>query len=147
LAPQDGAPPVRLGSIQIWKMRVVSGLQIVLCVADARAGAHHLDVASLGAALVAQAVLVGDGPLADIGDDLHVGVGMGRKARVRRDLVVVPHAQGAVVHVRGIVVAGEREVMLGLEPAVVGAAELREGFAGDHENLLPHAWGAALSRR
>jgi hypothetical protein len=49
-------------------------------VADAGARAHHLDVARLGAALVAQVVLVGDRAFADIGDDLHVGVRVRREA-------------------------------------------------------------------
>jgi len=46
----------------------------------AGAGTHHLYVAGVGAALVAEAVLMGDGTLADIGDDFHVGMGMGGKA-------------------------------------------------------------------
>ena len=83
-----GAPAGRaarsVGSIQIWKTVVVSGSQVVLGVADAGAGAHDLDVAGLGAALVAQAVLVGDRALADVGDDLHVGVRVRREAGVRR---------------------------------------------------------------
>ncbi len=58
--------------IQIWKSVVGLGLEIILGMADARARAHHLDVAGLGAALVAQTVLVRDRTLADIGDDLHV---------------------------------------------------------------------------
>jgi hypothetical protein len=49
-------------------------LHIVFAVGDAGARAHHLDVAGLGAALVAQIVLMGDRALADIGDDLHVAV-------------------------------------------------------------------------
>src|SRR5205085_7581991 len=49
-------------------------LQIVFGMADAGAGTHHLDVAGLGAALVAEAVLMGDRTFSDVGDDLHVGV-------------------------------------------------------------------------
>ena len=71
--------------IQIWKIRVVAGLEIVFGVADAGAGAHHLHVAGFGAAFVAQAVLVRDRALADIGDDLHVAMRMRRKAGLRRD--------------------------------------------------------------
>jgi hypothetical protein len=48
--------------------------------AHAGAGAHHLDVAGLGAALIAERVLVRDRALADIGDDLHVGVRVRREA-------------------------------------------------------------------
>ena len=45
---------------------------------------------------------------------------------------IEPATQGAVAHVAGIVVTAEREVMLGLEPAVVGAAELVERSEFDH---------------
>ena len=95
LAPQVGWPPLVLGSIQIWKILRLGRLQIVFGVTHAAAGAHHLHVARFGAALVAEAVLMGDRAFANIGDDFHVGVGMGGKAGVRRDLVVVPHPQAS----------------------------------------------------
>src|ERR1700759_4043340 len=59
-------------------------------------------------------------------------MGVRRKAGVGGDLVVVPHPQGAVAHVLRIVVVREREVMLRLQPAVVGAAELCKWFEFDH---------------
>ena len=71
---------------------------------------------------------MGDGSVAHIGDDLHVGVGMRREAGMRRDLVVVPHPDRAPAHALGIVVAAEREMMLGLEPTMVGAAKPFECF-------------------
>src|SRR5262249_13104098 len=89
-------------------------------------------VARLGAALVAERVLVSDRTLADIGDDLHVRVGMRRKAGVRCDLVVVPDAQGAVADIGGSGIVREGEVMFGLQPAVVGAPELGKGFQFNH---------------
>src|SRR3546814_11695142 len=61
-------------------------------VADAGAGAHHLDVAGGGAALIAHRILVADRARANIGDDLHVGMGMRRKTGLGPDLVVVPDA-------------------------------------------------------
>ena len=109
-----------------------------------RAGAHHLHVAGFGAALVAEAVLMGDRAFADIGDDLHVGVGMRRKAGVRRDLVVVPHPQSAVAHIVGIIILAEGEVMLRLQPAVVGAAELCKGSEFDHVMFLVHCLKGAM---
>ena len=75
---------------------------------------------------------MGDRAFADIGDDLHVGVGMGGKAGVRRDLVVVPHPQGAMAHIGGVVVAGEGEVVFCLQPAVIGAAEFCKWLEFDH---------------
>ena len=79
---------------------------------------------------------MGDRAFADVGDDLHVGMGMGGKAGVGRDLVVVPHPQRAMAHIAGIIMAAEREVMLGLQPAVVGAAEFVEGSEFDHGIFL-----------
>jgi len=105
-------------------------------VADAGARAHYLHIARFGAALVAQAVLVGDGAFTDIGDDFHVGVGMGRETRAGGDGVVVPHPQRAPAHAGRIVVAGEGKVVLGIEPAVVGTAKGLEGTAFDHGVLL-----------
>ena len=90
----------------------------------AGAGAHHLHVARFGAPLIPKTVLVGNCALADIGDDFHVGVGVGGKSGVRCDLVVIPHTQCAMTHIAGIVVTAEREVVLGFEPTVVGAAEV-----------------------
>jgi hypothetical protein len=42
--------------------------------ADARAGAHHLHIAGLRAALVAETVLVADGTKTYAGDDRHVAM-------------------------------------------------------------------------
>ena len=76
---------------------------------------------------------MGDRTFANVSDDLHVGVGMGRKSAVRLDLVVVPYAQAAVPHVLGIIVAGEGEVVT----AVIGAAEFVEGSEFDHDLSFP----------
>ncbi|MOA05482.1 hypothetical protein D3C78_1250830 [compost metagenome] len=103
---------------------------------DAAAGAHHLYVAGFGAALVAQAVLVGDRALADVGDDFHLAVRMRWEAGARGDFVIVPDAQVAPAFAVGVVVLGEGEVVLGIQPAVVGAAELVEGSAFDHRSIL-----------
>src|SRR6185437_10576583 len=111
-------------------------LQIVFGVADAAASAHHLHVARFGSALVAETVLMRDRALADIGDDFHVGVGVRRKAGVRRDLVFVPHPKRAVTHIFRVVMAAKREVVLGLQPAVVGGAQLCKWPEFDHGMFL-----------
>jgi hypothetical protein len=54
-------------------------------------------------------------------DDLHVGVRMRGKARVGGDLVVVPHSERAMAQALGVVIAGEGEVMLRLQPAMVSS--------------------------
>ena len=102
---------------------------------DARAGAHDLNVACLGPPGVAQAVLVGDGALGHVGDDLHIGVRMRPKACAARDLVVVPHPQPTPMHAGVSVVIREREVMLGLQPAMMAAAESAEGSQFNHNGL------------
>ena len=99
---------------------------------DPGAGGHDLHVAGFGATLVAEVVLMGDCPLAHVGDDLHVAVRVCGEAGLRRDGVVVPNAEAAPVHAVGIVVAGEAEMMLGIEPAVVRTAELVVWADFDH---------------
>src|SRR5262245_32847828 len=105
---------------------------IVLGVANAGPCAHYLNVARLGAAFIAEAVLMRDRARADIGDDLHVGMRVRRKAGMGGDLVVVPDAQSPVSHPLGVVIAREREMVLGLEPAMVGAAKRRVWPPVDH---------------
>src|SRR6266446_1822705 len=107
-------------------------LEIVFGVPDARSGSHHLHVACLGTTLVAEAVLVRNGTLADIGDDFHVGVGVRRKARVRSDLVIVPYSQRAPAHSGRVGEFAEGKVVLGLEPAMIRGGELVEWSAFDH---------------
>ena len=67
-------------------------LQIIFRMAYAGPSAHHLDVASYCPADIALVVTVRDRPTADIGDDFHVLMGVERKAGLRRDGVIVPHA-------------------------------------------------------
>src|SRR5690606_34110894 len=87
-----------------------------------------------------QAVLVGNGTLAHVGDDLHVGMRMRRKAGAGLDGVIVPHPQRAPVDTRRVVVLGERKVVPGIEPAVVGGTETVEGTTFDHGVLLCGEW-------
>ena len=65
--------------------------------------------------------------LEHVGDDLHVAVRVGAEALAGRDAVVVDHAQRAEAHVLGVVVVGEREGVVGVEPAVVGVARASAG--------------------
>src|SRR6185369_2518738 len=95
-------------------------------------GAHHLDVAGGGAALVAERILMGDRAGPDVGHDLHVAVRMRREATLRRDLVVVPDADPAPAHAARVVIIGEGEMVAGVQPAVVGMAETVEFADVDH---------------
>ena len=118
--------------------------QIVFGVPDTGAGAHHLHVSGFGSAFVAETVLVRYRALADIGDDLHVRVRVGRKARVGRDLIVVPDAQRAPTHSRGVAIVCEGEMVLGLQPAVIFSSEFVEWSVFDHRRS---PWQWPCSRR
>src|SRR5690606_25950268 len=91
------------------------------------------NIAGAGAAFVAHGILAGDGAGAGVGDDLHVRVGVGRQARLGRDLVVAPDAQPAPARRLGSLEVGEGEVVFGVPPAVVGAAEGAERANVDHD--------------
>ena len=75
-----------------------------------------------------------DGAFADVGDDLHVGMRMRREAGPGGDLVVVPNAQAAPSHARGIVVTREGKVVFRFQPTVVGTAQFGEFSAFDGVN-------------
>jgi len=113
-----------------------AGATVDLGVADAAAGTHHLYLSGLGAADVAQRILVGDGAVAHIGDDLHVAVAVQREAGAGLDGVVVPHPQRAHPHALGIDVVGEAEMVVGIEPAAVEAVELFEWAKLQHGGVL-----------
>ena len=90
---------------------------------DPGTGAHDLNVARFGSTFVAQVILVGDCTFTYIGDDFHVPVGVLREARTGGNHVIVPYTQVAPVHAAWIVVLGERKVVVGIQPAMVGAAQ------------------------
>lgn len=100
--------------------------------AHAGSGAHHLNVAGTGAALVAHRILVRDRARADIGDDLHVLVRMRRETGIGADFVVVPHPDRAPAHPGGVVIIGEAEMVPRIEPTVIGMAEAGKGSFLDH---------------
>src|SRR3954462_15105152 len=87
---------------------------------------------------------MGDRARADIGDDLHVAVRVGREARFGGDAVVVPDPDRAPAHPRRIVIIGEGEMVAGVQPAMVGVAERVEFADVDHDGSLPKPppwWG------
>jgi hypothetical protein len=139
LAPQEGWPPVVSGHDPDLEDAGLLILQIIFGVADAGAGGHHLHVAGLGPALVAETILVRDRTFANVGDDLHVRVRVRRKAGARRDHVVIPHAQRAPIDARRIVIIGKGKMVLGIEPAVIGAAKALERTNFDHRLVSPGA--------
>ncbi len=58
--------------------------------------------------------------------------GWGGNPALGRDLVVIPDPKRAPVQAGRIVIAGEREMVAGVEPAVIGVAEAGKGADFDH---------------
>jgi hypothetical protein len=131
------------------------GLRVVeLAVADPRARGHALHVARddhprVGAArlAVSHAVRMRQGAVEDVADDLHVAVAVRAEAGARRDGVVVEDAQVAEAHVRRVVVVGEREAVVAVEPAVVGVAAVAGLAEGEHRGSPVVAMDVVSVRR
>jgi hypothetical protein len=107
-------------------------------VANSRAGAHDLHISGDRPSLVAEIVLMADRPFAHVGDDLHVGVGVRREPGTGLNGVVVPDPQRTPMNTLGVVVIGEREMVPGIQPAVIGMAKAVEGTMLDHSGLRWH---------
>src|SRR5262245_30199443 len=82
---------------------------VELAVRNAPAGCHPLELPRPKHAAGPQAVPVSQGPLKDIGDDLHVLVAMGPKSLPWGDPVLVDDPQGTKAHVPRVIIAAERE--------------------------------------
>ncbi len=108
---------------------------IELAVQHARAGRHALHFAGPDDRAVAHAVLVLERTVDHVGDDLHVTMRMGSETLARLDPVLVDDAQFRKTHHLGVVVVSERERVLRLEPAVVGAAACIRTNDVDHVSL------------
>jgi len=106
---------------------------IVLGVTDAGSGAYDLDIPRYGTPLIADAVFMSDGALADVGDDFHVRMGMKAEARPRSDLVIVPDHESAEWAVRPITVGRNDEVVTRLQPAVIALIERFLGSKLQHD--------------
>ena len=113
-----------------WQGSVAAGVEFGMD--DAGAGAHALDFAGPDGAAAAAGILVLHGAFQDIGDDLHVAMGMGRKARAARDPVLVDHAQRAEAFNGRVVIIAEGETVLGIQPVDLGVAALFRSADGDH---------------
>ncbi len=77
------------------------------------------------------------GTAEDVGQDLHVPVGVGGESTAAREVVVVDDPERAEPHVPRIAVVRKGERVPGLQPAMIGMAAVG-GFAkGDHRG----GWG------
>ena len=111
---------------------------------DAGAGADNLHVSRFDSAFVAETIPVCDCPFPDIDEDLDVGMHLQRKARVWRDLFVVPNAHAAPSTLRRIMLRAAGKVTPGFEPAEVLAWELVEGLRSIISALSEIAQAAML---
>src|SRR5258705_5154944 len=101
------------------------GLRVIeFAVRDAAAGAHALHIPGADHRARADGILVRELALEHIGDDLHVLVAVGRESGARDDAIFIDDTQRAEFDMLRIVVAGERERVIRIEPAVVGVTAL-----------------------
>ncbi len=119
-------------------------MRIELAVTDPPPRAHALERVGPDHAAVAEGVLVLEGAVEDVGDDFHVPVRVHGEPLPGADEVLVDDAQRPEAHVPRVVVVGEREAVLGVEPAVVRAAALR---GRPHPHRRRGHRGAADGRR
>ena len=87
-------------------------------------GGHVLNLALADLAAVAHGILVLQRAAQDVGDDLHVSVGMQAESHSRHYQVVVDDPQAAKAVPLRIIVIGEAEGVVGIQPTVVGVAAL-----------------------
>src|SRR5882762_9343360 len=99
---------------------------------NASAGAHDLNVSRFDPAFVAETISVSDCTFTDIDDDLDIGMHLQRKARVWRDLFVIPNVHAAPATSRPSILRRGAKVTPAFEPAEVLAWKLVEGPAFNH---------------
>ena len=87
-------------------------------------GGHSLQLAGPKRAAGAQAVPVCQRPGKNIGDNLHVLVPVGTEALTGLDPVLVDHPEAPEAHVPRVVVAGERERVARVQPAMIEVTAL-----------------------
>ena len=95
---------------------------VEFAVGDTGTGAHALNLAGADDRTVSHAVLVFQRTFQDIGDDLHVTVGMGRKTFIWLDPILIDNPQVSEAHMLRVVITGKGKGVIGIQPAVFGVA-------------------------
>jgi len=96
------------------------GLAVVeLTVGNACACAHALNISGQNGRPIAERVLVGQGALQDIGDNLHIPMRMRPKSATRGNPVLIYHPKVSKLSVFRIVVVCKGKAMERLQPAMV----------------------------
>ena len=102
---------------------------------NAASRAHALDLARPDGAAAAGGILVGDGAVQDVSDDLHVAMGMGRKPGAAPDPILIDHTQRPKAFMRRVIIIAEGEGMAGFQPIDLVVTAVF-GFAdGDHASV------------
>lgn len=86
---------------------------------DAATSMHHLHISNLGYTMVAGGIPVGNCPLPDVGNDLHIVMRVGAKTHFGSDFVVIPDENPAKAHARRVMIARETEVVMGIQPFIL----------------------------
>src|SRR6266571_6811648 len=130
----------------LQEMRHARLVVVVLAVQHAAPGAHPLHVARHDGRAVAHRILVAERAFEHIADDFHVAVAVRAEAGTGLHPVLVDHAQHAVAHVARIVIIGEREAVVRIEPAVIGMAAFAAAAQLDHAGpLLPCCFASSCT--
>ena len=99
---------------------------------------HILELAGPDHAAVPQSILMLKRARDDVADDFHVAVGVQSKTAARSHAVVIDDAEAPEAHPRRIVVIGEAESVMGLEPAVVSLSALARMTNRNHDRSSSH---------
>ena len=94
--------------------------RIKLAVRDAAPCTHHLDLTRSEHSSVPHAVLVLDGAVDHITEDLHVAVRVSGESAARRNVVLIDHSQRTKAPMGRIIVIRKAKGVRRLEPTVVG---------------------------
>src|SRR5512136_62644 len=107
---------------------------IVLAVTNACASRHPLHVTRAYHRPIAKAVLMRKCAFERIGNDLHVVVGVRRKAAPGNHPILIDHTQRAEAHMIWIVMMAEGEAVLTVEPVEFRSTSIF-GFSNCHRHL------------
>jgi hypothetical protein len=106
---------------------------IVYGVAHASSGAHALDFTGTVDADVAHVIAMFERAVNDVGDDFHLPMHVEREAAGGSHYVVVEHAPGTEIYLRGVLVVIERAMSVRAKPncfsviALIGTNRLNHG--------------------
>ncbi len=89
-------------------------------VSDAGASTHELDLAGAKLATISHAVLVFQYTGDDVSENFHIAVRVSGKSTTGGHVIFIDDPQTAEAHLRWIMVIGEAESVMTVEPTVMG---------------------------